>query len=128
VVSVSAVGADWNSLTISCNLILTRGTPVLVARDCDRLAQCGFRSDLNCFWDLDGGPVTAGDEIRDPDGQVTWSRHSLAEIQDLGYDRHSVVADPHCVGTGWRFAADSPVWALGFRPFTAAGTPVGREA
>ncbi len=128
VVSVSAVGSDWNSLTLNSNLILTCGTPVLVARDEDRLAQRGFRSDLNLFWDLDDGAVAAGDEHRDADGRVTWTRHDLEQIQALGYDRHSMVADPGLIPGSWLLTATSPAWDLGFRPFIAAGTPVGESA
>ena len=125
VVSVSAVGADWNSLTLTGNIIVTRSTPVLVARDHDRLTQCGFRSDLNCFWDADGGAVSGGDEERDATGKVFWKRTSLPDLQKLGYDRHSLIADPHFVDSRWLLPENSPAWSLGFKSFTAAGTRVG---
>lgn len=122
VLSVSAAG-DWNSLTIERNILLADGKPVLVARDEDTLAQRGFRSDLNLLWDLQGD-LFAGDEYRDAMSQVTWRRYDLAQLQAMGYDQHSVVANPGFAdptGGDFRLPADSPALGLGFVPFDVTG-------
>lgn len=126
VISISAAG-DWNSLTIQRNIVLSDGKPVLVARDEDSLAQRGFASDLNCFWDT-AGEVTGGDEMRDEMSQVTWKRYTLAQLQQMGYDIHSLAADPVFADPAngdFHLPADSPAFATGFAAFTAAGVRVG---
>ncbi len=129
VVSLSAAG-DWNSMTLERNIILAHDRPVLVPRDTDTLAQRGFRSDLNCFWDL-AGAVFAGDEVRDEMARVTWRRYDVDALRAIGYDRHSVVADPGFADPAsgdFTLPADSPALAVGFEPFTAAGVGVGEPA
>ena len=98
-----------------------------MARDGDTLAQRGFRSDLNLLWDC-SGELTAGDEHRDELSQVTWDRYTLDQLREMGYDLHSTLSDPGFAdpaGNDWTLPADSGAFALGFTPFTAAGTPVG---
>lgn len=127
VASVSAVEADYNSLVFDRNIILSDGTPVLVARDRDSLEQRGFASDLNVLWNL-RGDVFAGDEERDEMSQVTWKRYTIQQMRQMGYDLHSQAADPQFVDAAsgdWRLRDTSPARAIGFRPFTAAGTAVG---
>ncbi len=127
VISISAAG-DGNSLTVQRNIVLSDDRPVLVARDTDTLAQKGFISDLNCFWDRSGPPV-AGDELRDEMSQVTWQRYSFEQLRQMGYDVHSVVGDPGFADPDagdFHLPPDSPAWSIGFLPFEAAGTVVGR--
>ena len=126
VVSVSAAG-DWNSLTLERNILLADDRPVLVARDEDSLAQRGFLSDLNILWDR-AGEVFGGDEVRDAMSQVTWKKYSFEQLQDMGYDLHSLAADPgfaDAAAGDFALAPDSPAFGLGFRAFSAAGTRVG---
>ncbi len=129
VVSVSAAG-EWNSLTLERNILLAEAKPVLVARDEDTLTQRGFLSDLNVLWDASGEEIFAGDERRDEMSEVTWRRYDVAELRAMGYDLHSVVADPGFADAGngdFRLPDETPARALGFRPFTAAGVYVGWE-
>ncbi|MFP4104667.1 MAG: nitrous oxide reductase family maturation protein NosD [Phycisphaerae bacterium] len=127
VVSVSAAGEDWNSLTLERNILLTDGKPLLVARDGDSLDQNGFRSDLNVLWDAGGKEIFAGDEMRDEFSEVTWDRFTFEQLQQMGYERHSCVADPRfldAAGGDFQLPADSSAWAIGFQPFSAAETDV----
>ena len=127
VVSISAAGADYNSLNLERNILIGDGKPVLVARDGDSLTQRGFRSDLNLLWDLHG-PVFGGDESRDEFSHVVWKRYDLVQLQALGYDLHSRTADP-CFADlakgNFVLSPDSPAHALGFTSFVAVGTVVG---
>ncbi len=127
VVSVSAVGADWNSLTLQRNILIADARPVLVSRDEDSLTQRGFLSDLNLLWNVNGS-VFGGDEMRDEMSIVTWKRYDLAQLQQLNYDLHSIIADPQFAdldAEDFRLPADSPAFKLGFIPFCAAGVQVG---
>ena len=105
------------SFTFIGNLVVTDGRPILVARDGRSLRQGGFFSDLNLFWDVAGG-VFSGAQRRNERGQaVTVERWSFAEMQALGFDRHSVVADPKLwdlLGGRIGIEPDSPAFALGF--------------
>ncbi|MFW6062315.1 MAG: hypothetical protein ACOC93_05855, partial [Planctomycetota bacterium] len=90
--------------------------------------QQGFLSDLNVLWEVSGGELFAGDEVRDELSQVTWNRYSFADLQAFGYDRHSVVADPgfaDAAAGDFSLTPDSPAFELGIVAFDAAGAHVG---
>jgi hypothetical protein len=65
-----------------------------------------FVMDNNCYWDASGK-------------EITFSGKSLAEWQELGHDKNSIIADPgfsDIVGRDFTLADDSPALALGFTP------------
>ena len=125
-VSLTAAGAE-NSLTLSRNILLTRGEPVFVGRDNETLERCGFTSDLNLLWDITGAAVYGADQQRDAAGVARIrQRYTVAELHRLGYDRHSQFADPQCqdpLAGDFRLSTGSPAFALGFAPLdlTAVG-------
>ena len=72
-------------------------------------------TDLNLFWDLSGTPMLCGSA---PHG-LPQNEYDLKGWQEMGYDIHSVIADPKCrdiENFDFTLAEDSPAWALGFKP------------
>jgi hypothetical protein len=72
-----------------------------------------WKTDHNTYWDTSGKPMT-------------FSGRTWKQWQAEGHDTHSVVADPHFVGTehgDFNLQADSPALPLGFVPwdFNQAG-------
>ena len=75
------------------------------------LAEC----DYNLFFNADGDEYTVR-LVTDPDGEVI--PLSLSEWQGMGYDTHSVTADPLFVDLehgDYRLKPESPALALGFQ-------------
>jgi len=75
-----------------------------------------FRSDGGEYWVVDGaGSIQAGGKVtNDPIKHL-----SLAEWQHLGFEQHSVIADPLFVDPthdDYRLKSDSPALRLGFVP------------
>jgi parallel beta-helix repeat protein len=73
------------------------------------LAQC----DENLYFLADGEYQMIDETIPDPAQRAL----PFAAWQALGYDEHSMLADPQFVDAGqddYRFAPDSPAWKLGF--------------
>ncbi len=57
--------------------------------------------------------------VNERNEMVVGQRYTLADLQALGYDRYSVVADPRFADVAkrdFRLAPDSPALALGFEP------------
>jgi hypothetical protein len=98
-------------LTFERNIVISDGRPMTL-RDYGP-GQRRIFSDLNLFWDVSGKPPCQNSPGgRRPD-------LSMAEWQALGYDQHSVVADPLCADMKKRdftLAKDSPAFKLGFKP------------
>ncbi|RIK43113.1 MAG: hypothetical protein DCC57_18005, partial [Chloroflexi bacterium] len=123
-----------NAFSLLHNIILTDGQPALVGGYRSPLEGGGRRSDLNLYWDVGGQGVAGGDRDYDAQAQIVWPRrYAWDELQALGYDTHSQMADPQFTALDLSGAAglpfdvsvapESPALALGFRPFdlTAAG-------
>src|SRR5262249_16533382 len=92
------------SFTFSRNIIYYRSGELLSyvwSGGTDRIAL-----DHNLYWNAGGSPPTF------PAGKFeAW--------QALGFDKHSLIADPHFEDPAhddFRLKADSPALALGFRP------------
>jgi len=110
---------DHLAFTFERNLLITDGSPLYNGGYRCRLDTPHFSSDLNLLWQTDGQPPTSLNRgvagADDPDG----GRLSVEQMQALGYDRHSRVADPHAANLAARdftLAPDSPAFALGFIP------------
>lgn len=76
-------------------------------------------SDFNVFWNAAGAVVLETQAGAD----TPLTKRSLADWQQVGYDRHSQVVDPQFVGPSeddYRLAQTSPARALGFVPVDAA--------
>jgi hypothetical protein len=94
--------------------------------------------DYNCFFN-DTGAFAARVKLRVEGDFATWReareamparKYTLEQWRELGFDRHSVFADPLFVdpaGGDYRLRPESPALALGFVPFDprAAGLPPG---
>lgn len=86
---------DHLSLTFERNVVVGAGRPAFVGRDAAVPTRLRIISDLNLFWDT-GGPVAIAGEGRpdavEPDGPIVPIDHEV--WHGLGYDTHSVIADP----------------------------------
>ena len=117
-----AGGQGRYSATFERNVIVSDARPVYVAGTADEAGRAEshpFVSDLNVIWDVSGAPPVSGNgqpgdadkPLADPLGPEAW--------RALGYDRHSVFADPHLRDPArpeLGLAGESPAFALGFRP------------
>ena len=73
----------------------------------------GLTSDLNLLWEINNRPPVHRVSGR---GSATLS---MQEILGMGYELHSLVADPRCTdlaSRNFRLQDDSPALTLGFRP------------
>ena len=101
------------AFTLERNILLCDGQPAYACGGAG-LASRGFFSDLNLVWDL-SGPVRWSGPYHGGSGD-TLSRKELAA---LGYDLHSIVADPLFVDPqagNFALKPDSPAWSVGFQP------------
>ena len=100
------------AFTAERNVLLSDGAPMVndgygwsVADAVDGTGPDGIISDLNVWWQLDGGTPTVGEDV------------SLAEWQEAGFDRHSTVTEPGFsdpANREFRLTADSPLHDMGF--------------
>ncbi len=109
------------AFTLERNVLVGDGRPILatdLAGEGADAASRPFLSDLNVLWDVSGGPPALGDGRGAGQGGLRRA-YDLAAWRALGFDRHSVVADPRFVdlaGRDLRLQPGSPAFALGFRP------------
>ena len=114
------------AFTFERNLLITQGAPIYCGGYAGRLDDPHFSADLNLLWQTDGaepGSRNAGVDAANPDA----NRLTLAQMLALGYDRHSLVADPKCADLAARdftLAPDSPAFALGFKAIDMSGVGV----
>jgi len=112
---------DHIAFTAERNIFLMDGRPIYVGGYAGQMEKRRFRSDLNLIWDVSGSEPVSGNGKRDEDGNLSVPEPlTLAQWHELGYDRHSVVADP-CfkdAGSGdFTLSTDCPGLGLGFVPF-----------
>jgi hypothetical protein len=103
-----------NAFTFERNIVITDQAPLFIAGYANDWRSRSIISDLNLFWSASGAPLTVQSSPGAP-------RLSFAGWQALGYDTHSLVADPKIKSLeadsfDWTLATDSPALALGFRP------------
>lgn len=109
------------------NILITDARPLFVGGYACHLDSSPFVSDINLFWDVGGRPLESYQNPRPRPGEARLERtYSLEEMRSLGYDRHSVVADPQCADLArrdFRLSAGSPAFELGFEAidFSAVG-------
>lgn len=119
------------AFTLERNIFLTDGAPLFDHGYAHKFSQSpdALISDLNLFWDLQGTPVMVKERTR-IDGERHDGIFDFSDWQELGLDRHSVVADPKFCDPANRdftLAADSPALALGFRPIDTSTVGVRPE-
>ncbi len=106
------------------NIVVGSDTRLMLDNSTHLLEDCHVVSDLNIFWDVTvSNPFVfethlAPHAARAGETPGT-TQYTLAQWQALGFDRHSVVADPRFVDVAARNFAilpDSPAHALGIGP------------
>lgn len=108
----SRADREHRGFTLERNIILTDGAPCYTSGYSNRLDEPNTVVDLNLYWDSQGRPVRFVDPARK-------TEYTFAEWQALGYDTHSLVADPGFADAArfdFTLGPDSPALALGFRP------------
>ncbi|MCL5103199.1 MAG: right-handed parallel beta-helix repeat-containing protein [Armatimonadetes bacterium] len=108
-------------LTLQKNILITEGQPVIMCFGEEMLEERGLFSDLNLLWDVSNQPLVRGYmdsatfhdrwRVGTPILQEEWNR--------MGYDRHSIVADPgfkNLAQFDFTLQETSAALILGFRP------------
>jgi parallel beta-helix repeat protein len=112
-------GAITSAFTFINNIVITNGLPIFVCGGVDdtgNFSKKNFHSDLNLFWDVSGTEIVSIDRLHE---KPISSTYNIAKMREVGYDLHSVVADPKCGDLAkfdFSLKKDSPAFALGFRP------------
>ncbi|MFZ0863148.1 MAG: right-handed parallel beta-helix repeat-containing protein, partial [Candidatus Sulfotelmatobacter sp.] len=76
--------------------------------------------DNNCFYSVGGEFQAVVDQLRSEDGRRNAKRYNLEEWQKLGFDQHSMFADPLFVDPenhDFQVRPESPALKLGFKNF-----------
>ena len=111
---------DCGAMTFERNILITDDQPIFVGARAGLIEKRRFISDLNLYWSTTGSELVSGNRRPDKDGKLKLAhRFTLEEMRELGYELHSIVADPRCEDLGtFKFALqdDSPAFALGFTP------------
>jgi hypothetical protein len=100
------------SMTFERNIVVTHDQPIFEGTALSNTEKQVLISDLNLYWNV------AGDDVSMREGV------DMEEWRSLGQDTHSIIADPLCVDVeSFDFAllADSPAFALGFKPIDMSG-------
>ncbi|QDU89005.1 hypothetical protein Pla175_23900 [Pirellulimonas nuda] len=109
------------------NILLSDGTPIYAGGYEFSVSTRGaFKADRNLVWSTAGKVIGAQDRFPSRLYEPAEPVLSWEQWQTLGYDQHSVVADPGFRGPDhgdFRLPADSPASRIGFKPFAldAAG-------
>jgi len=109
------------SFILTNNILFSDGTPIYAGGYRHKVSKSGvFRADKNLVWSTAGKVLGAQDRfpsrIYEPNQPVlTWE-----QWQALGYDQHSVIADPGFKDPAkgdFRLPEGSPAHRIGFKPF-----------
>ena len=116
------VGYEDNHDRIHHNIIVVRGDDCLSFIGPPARGPWLEELDFNCYFKIDGSFTARVSALRveDPRFQGPPRRYSLEDWQGLGWDRHSVFADPLFVDPGrgdYRVKPESPALKLGFKNF-----------
>ena len=101
--------------TFEKNIVITDGLPLYTGGRRWKVERTVIRCDLNLFWDVSGTPMLSGST---PHG-LPQSEYTMEQWQKLGYDLHSIIADPKCRDLSrfdFTLDDDSPALSLGFKP------------
>ena len=100
------------AFTFERNIVVSNGSPIFVGGYAEDFTSRNIASDYNVFWDLSGSLTVCVE-------RATGRRYSLREWRDLGYDTHTLIADPKFKDICSRdisLEEDSPALSLGFKP------------
>ena len=99
--------------------MVTGGQPLFVGGYSGQLEKRKFESDLNLFWDVSGEAIHSGNSRNDGQGSIVLVRtFDLDAWRAMGYDQHSIVADPgfkDLDNRNFTLAEDSPAGDIGFQ-------------
>jgi hypothetical protein len=111
-----AGGGGRYAFVFERNIVVTDAQPAFVGgAAAAALEERPFWSDLNLFWDVGGREIESGNKAGSRGGLLR--SYPMKEWQAMGYDRHSLVADPgfrNARERDFTMRADSPAVALGF--------------
>jgi len=108
------VDLEHKAFTLERNIIITDGAPAFLTGWNSGKLGPNTIVDLNLYYDTQDRPLKFMQR-----GAET-PECTFTEWQTLGYDRHSLVADPKCrdlTKRDFTLAPDSPAFALGFEAF-----------
>lgn len=108
---------DHLAFTFERNISITDGPPVYSGGYRCTLDDPHFTADLNLLWQTDGLSPTSRNGGGEGCDEADTARVAMDALQALGYDCHSLVADPQCADLAARdftLAPDSPAFTLGF--------------
>lgn len=112
---------DHISFNFIRNIVVTDNQPLFVGGSRCHLDDRPFVSDINLLWDTGARPIVSGEgPTYRPEGVGFDKTYSLEDLRSLGYDRHSVVADPQFEDVEKRnfsLTAAAPAFELGFEAF-----------
>ncbi len=111
---------DHGGFNFERNIVVTKGQPAYTGGGIGNI-----HADMNLFWDVDGAPIMWSDSFKD---RSTY--HPIETVEEMGYDLHSVIADPMFKDLDARdftLSADSPAIRLGFKPIDMTGVGIREE-
>jgi len=108
------------AFTIERNIFVTDGPPVFLSSSTDKFKKQNFISDLNLFWSVKGNIAAAGgwEYLSLEDGMLPENTIDMDEWKRMGYDNHSICADPKfadIMNFIFVLEPDSPAFSLGFK-------------
>ena len=112
---------EHTSFVLTNNILLSHGPPMYAGGYAHKVNIPGiFKADHNLVWSTNGTVLGAQDRfpsrLYEPNELVL----SWEQWQALGYDRHSIIADPGFkdpANGDFRLSEDSPASRIGFKPF-----------
>ncbi len=123
-------GEEHNSFTFERNIVLTDGKPVFTGENAP-VEDHKFISDLNLVWDVSGKGVLCGNGgVAEDTNWYLKKSYTFEEWQRLGYDTHSINADPlfkDIAKLDFIMDEASPAFSLGFKPIDLSNLPAKPE-
>ena len=112
---------EHTSFILTNNIFLSHGPPMYAGGYAHKVNTPGvFKADHNLVWSTNSTVLGAQDRfpsrLYEPNEPVL----SWEQWQALGYDRHSIIADPNFkdpANGDFRLSEDSPAKRIGFKPF-----------
>lgn len=100
------------AFTFQHNIVISEGSSLFNNQYASNLLHPGYVSDYNILW-------STGGEIWNKNGPEEKDRLSMDALHEVGFDRHSLIADPCFVNLAARdftVLPESPVFKHGFKP------------
>ena len=114
--------SSTRAFTFERNIVITDDSPVFIHGYAAPLADGNILTDLNLFWDINGKAIYHGNAKRPNDGEGHRNHDKAITFEDwqkLGFDTHSIVADPlfkDAKNYDFTLSENSPAFKIGFTP------------